>query len=295
MGTHFHNYNPSSFGWTPDRSQVVDFSWKGQNFPSGMHRLWAPVFTAILNKMESEEAFGPAGYNNPGNWGYEYRPVTGNNSGLSFHAYGLAGDIKAPANPYVASGFANHSIVDAKMKQIVAEFGAEWGGAWSSPHDYMHAECHMDPDSCRAFHAPTIPNQPSRPTLHQGSTGVAVGTVQRRLNLVPAKIPMFGPLTIAAVKMYQKRHKITADGIVGPDTWSRLLTAKVLPGERNIFYGETGPDVAWWQRRMNLTPSAKPAFGAKTVAATKAWQKKVGLKDDGIVGFQTWEKAGANG
>lgn len=292
---HFGNYNPASFGWTVDRSQIVDFTWKGQAFPAGAHRLAVPVFTALLNDLETAGGFGPAGYENPGDWGYEYRPVTGNTSGLSFHAYGTAIDVKAPANPYVASGYAAHSIVDSIAKSVAKKNGCEWGGGWTSPHDYMHFELHLDPDEASAFHGASSGTSSARPTLHQGSTGSQVATLQRRLNLTPSTKPQFGPVTTAAVKMYQARHKLAVDGIVGAATWSDLLTAKILPGERTVQMGDGGADVSWLQRRLWLTPAAHPQFGPITQDAVKTWQGRNHLTADGIVGPATWQKLGANG
>ncbi|MGA0615967.1 peptidoglycan recognition protein family protein [Paracoccus sp. KR1-242] len=69
--------------------------------------------------------------------------------------------------------------------------------------------------------APTI-----RPTIRRGDVGSPVTDMQRRLeaygyDITPDSI--FGRLTEAAVKQFQRSRGLTADGIVGPNTWSRLL------------------------------------------------------------------------
>lgn len=65
--------------------------------------------------------------------------------------------------------------------------------------------------------------------LRQGSLGHDVQKLQRLLNARTAPSPQlaldgdFGPLTFAAVVQYQRGVRITQDGIVGNETWHRLL------------------------------------------------------------------------
>lgn len=75
--------------------------------------------------------------------------------------------------------------------------------------------------------APVPPN--GRPTLQQGSTGNHVSDLQRKLK---TSYPLygkhlvvdgqFGAKTTVAVKEFQRRSGLTADGIVGPNTWRKL-------------------------------------------------------------------------
>jgi hypothetical protein len=58
-------------------------------------------------------------------------------------------------------------------------------------------------------------------SLSVGSTGPAVKKLQRKLHVRPVT-GYFGPKTRAAVKRFQRRHGLTADGIAGPATLSRL-------------------------------------------------------------------------
>ena len=57
-------------------------------------------------------------------------------------------------------------------------------------------------------------------TLKKGSRGNDVKTLQSKLNLIDDVI--FGSLTEEAVKEFQKKNGLTADGIVGPGTWAKL-------------------------------------------------------------------------
>ena len=74
--------------------------------------------------------------------------------------------------------------------------------------------------------------------LGQGNYGECVKTIQKALNRIKvvynhswptlAEDKNFGSQTTAAVKGYQERQAITADGVVGPNTWSKLVaTCKV--------------------------------------------------------------------
>ena len=69
-------------------------------------------------------------------------------------------------------------------------------------------------------------------TLRRGSKGEQVKTIQRILyvrgwkdgNGKILKIDgSFGPATEYAVKSFQRGKNITADGIIGEKTWSKLL------------------------------------------------------------------------
>lgn len=66
----------------------------------------------------------------------------------------------------------------------------------------------------------------SDPTLREGSKGVAVRGLQRRLLAAGYDLGeidgRFGPKTEAAVKGFQGDFGLDVDGIVGPKTWARL-------------------------------------------------------------------------
>ena len=61
--------------------------------------------------------------------------------------------------------------------------------------------------------------------LKKGSKGPRVAFVQRALGLHADRI--FGSQTKRAVKRFQRRHGLTADGIVGPATWAALGHASI--------------------------------------------------------------------
>jgi peptidoglycan hydrolase-like protein with peptidoglycan-binding domain len=66
----------------------------------------------------------------------------------------------------------------------------------------------------------------SDPTLRNGSRGIAVRGLERRLIAAGFGVDdvdgHFGGQTEAAVRAFQERYGLEVDGIVGPRTWDRL-------------------------------------------------------------------------
>jgi peptidoglycan hydrolase-like protein with peptidoglycan-binding domain len=93
-------------------------------------------------------------------------------------------------------------------------------------------------------------DNPQPPTLAQGSSGSVVASLQTALNegrgdFAPNSNPVlavdgdFGPITASAVKGAQQQGAITADGVVGFQTWALPIHAagQVLAN----LCGVTGP------------------------------------------------------
>ena len=72
-------------------------------------------------------------------------------------------------------------------------------------------------------------NEPisGRPTLRRGATGALVEQVQATLGVAGPDV--FGPKTEAAVRAFQRAHRLVPDGIVGPLTWAALDEAGTAP------------------------------------------------------------------
>ena len=78
--------------------------------------------------------------------------------------------------------------------------------------------------------------------LRQGDSGTAVFTLQRQLNRITKDYPFLGKLTVdgvfgsrmaATVRAFQKQFNLTADGVVGRQTWYR--TGSHHPGSLMLF------------------------------------------------------------
>lgn len=87
------------------------------------------------------------------------------------------------------------------------------------------------------------PVSTARPTLRRGSTGEAVRDLQSRLQRAghnPGSIDgIFGSRTDTAVRSFQAAQSLAVDGIVGAQTWGRLLNAS--PGAPNSGVPSTAP------------------------------------------------------
>ena len=127
------------------------------------------------------------------------------------------------------------------------------------------------------------------PLEQQGSTGEDVKTVQY---LVTAKghstglDGVFGPLTKGAVEAFQSSHGLAADGIVGPQTWPKLII--------QVQQGSNGDAVSAVQSQIHSRGDGASqitidgSFSPVTTDAVRAFQTLLGLSVDGIVGPQTW-------
>lgn len=64
-------------------------------------------------------------------------------------------------------------------------------------------------------------------TVRRGSRGEAVKLLQRELRL--AADGMFGAITEAALRTYQRNRDLVVDGVCGPKTWTELFADEYLP------------------------------------------------------------------
>ena len=174
----------------------------------------------------------------------------------------------------------------------------------------------------------SIPQSYPGSPLRQGDTGTAVFTLQRQLNRITKDYPFLGLLTVdgifgskmtATVKAFQKLFNLTADGVVGRQTWYKIsyiyvsvkdLAELTSEGETSngtlsngtwngvaLRTGSTGSSVEqvqFWLNTLAQYDSAIPSvtvdgvYGTSTANAVRTFQRKYGLTVDGVVGQTTW-------
>ena len=138
--------------------------------------------------------------------------------------------------------------------------------------------------------------------LEKGSTGSAVKDLQtklKKLGYYDAYVDGdYGDTTVAAVKAFQKKYNLTADGVAGSETLKKLDSAyKNADSDKDdgsLRKGATGTAVKTLQTNLKklgfYTAYVDGSFGSTTESAVKAFQKKYGLTADGVAGSATLKK-----
>lgn len=150
--------------------------------------------------------------------------------------------------------------------------------------------------------------KPGVRVLRQYSRGDDVKAVQKAVGADDDGA--YGPNTVAAVKAYQRRHRLEVDGVVGPQTWGQILGKKPAAPKRKPFPLPAGhwfgtpradqrnhsgfhwvgdrPGIKDIQGKVGTSKDGR--YGPKTRAAVVRFQRANGLKADGLVGVKTWSK-----
>ena len=141
-------------------------------------------------------------------------------------------------------------------------------------------------------------------SLRKGATGSAVKDLQtklKKLGFYNAYVEgSYGDTTVAAVKAFQKKYNLTADGVAGSETLKKLDTAyknadsNTSTDDDSLRKGATGTAVKTLQTNLKklgfYTAYVDGSFGSTTESAVKAFQKKYGLSADGVAGSATLKK-----
>ncbi|MDG9717049.1 peptidoglycan-binding protein [Streptomyces sp. DH24] len=130
------------------------------------------------------------------------------------------------------------------------------------------------------------PSTGSWPTLARGASGTDVKTAQYLLSGRGYRLAAdgaFGPDTDAKVRAFQQAKGLAVDGVIGPRTWSALIST--------VKEGSSGDAVRAAQLQLNSQGNSLAAdgvFGSATASAVRGFQQAKGLTVDGIVGPETW-------
>ena len=144
--------------------------------------------------------------------------------------------------------------------------------------------------------------------LRIGSRGEEVLKMQKYLNSIRNRYPtiprltedgIYGNGTAAAVREFQRIFGLTQDGVIGMNTWAKIIQQynNVAPiGTVAMEYIKSSNDIITVQEYLNTlareysTPLVKVDgdFGANTQKAVKEFQSLFGLEANGVVGEETW-------
>lgn len=157
--------------------------------------------------------------------------------------------------------------------------------------------------------APTV-TPTAEPALKKGATGTRVTALQEKLKQLgyyTGKVDGdYGDGTVSAVKAFQSRNGLKADGVAGEATMKLLESGNAkkaptptpkptpTPTSSALRLGSSGSKVKTMQQKLkNLgyyTGSVDGQFGEGTEKALKAFQKANGLSADGVAGTATLNK-----
>ena len=138
--------------------------------------------------------------------------------------------------------------------------------------------------------------------LEKGSTGSDVKDLQtklKKLGYYDAYVDGdYGDTTVAAVKAFQKKYNLTADGIAGKETLKKLdsvyKNADSDKDDDSLRMGDSGSAVKDLQTKLKklgyYDGTVDSTFGSGTYAAVRAFQKKYNLTADGVAGSETLKK-----
>jgi peptidoglycan hydrolase-like protein with peptidoglycan-binding domain len=184
-----------------------------------------------------------------------------------------------------------------------AHFSFSWAGALKKT-SYWHASGHgrISQAQLRRF---------GHSVVARGARGDVVRIVQRALGVRATGV--FGSKTQAAVIKFQRTHRLSADGVVGPRTWRTLagpaprpkparpraphIAPAATPYRRDVVAlqhssrrvlrsSARGPAVETVQRVLRLRTDG--VYGPQTVNTVARWQHRHHLVPDGVVGPATW-------
>lgn len=154
--------------------------------------------------------------------------VTNAGPGQSVHNYGYAIDYVLLNN----EGTTAIWVVNNDWKRVAAigkQLGFQWGGDWSKFPDPPHLDMGgLSWQQLQAGRRPSVPDVPDRGYLGAGDSGPKVKALQEYLNKVGIKINAdsdYGPATEAAVKLFQEKRGLAADGIYGAGSLAEMNKA----------------------------------------------------------------------
>ena len=232
---------------------------------------------------------------------------------------------RGTVNPYYSEYCDGKSVTCPGLKQWGTVTLANQGRNALQILKYYYGN---DIEIVRTNNIQSIPQSYPGSPLRQGDSGTAVFTLQRQLNRITKDYPFLGKLTVdgvfgakmtATVRAFQKQFNLTADGVVGRQTWYKIsyiyVSVKDLAeltsegevssgtlsdgtwGGTTLRTGSTGSSVEqlqFWLNTLAQYESSIPSltvdgvYGTGTANAVRAFQRKYGLTVDGVVGRATW-------
>ncbi len=136
---------------------------------------------------------------------------------------------------------------------------------------------------------PTLVMAGDWPLLRKGNSGRNVTTAQYLLRYRGYSLTVngsFDTTTEARVKSFQTANGLISDGIIGDNTWSKLI-ATAQQGSKGDHVRAIQDQL---RNRYGCSLTIDGDFGSGTRSAVIAYQRANGLGADGVVGGNTWKQ-----
>lgn len=143
---------------------------------------------------------------------------------------------------------------------------------------------------------PTSTTEPEVPELVPGCNDQRIIEIQQRLMDLgymedDETTDYYGWGTEYSLQLFQRKHGLQIDGLIGDETLSKLFSDDAVP--YTVKPGDRGTDVEILQDRLKELKYLKTPYsgyyGTDTEKAVKSFQKRNGLSADGTVGENTRE------
>lgn len=252
------------------------------------------------------------------------RPVYGSISSVTDEVYGEYVRRRGQNAPYFTSFCNGTTVICAGLSQWGSVTLASRGYSAEQILRYYYPD---DIEIARTNIVTNALSSYPGTALRAGSVGLDVQTIQTWISRIRRNYPaipavtdpqgVFGESTRKAVLKFQSIFGLITDGIVGKATWyklSSLYTAVTRLAELDsegtklgigtvppgvvLRQGLRGQDVVTLQYLLNVMAQYYPGipapvqdgiFGSGTRQSVVAFQRRMGLDPDGIVGVQTWQ------
>ena len=197
----------------------------------------------------------------------------------------------------LVAGIAATAVIAPRTRSVQEELAIE-RAATPTPTADIRSMLQVTPDP---FNTPA----PTPMLLKQGAAGDEVTKLQQRLKELQyysGEVDgQYGPGTQEAVILFQTQHGLTADGIAGEDTRSRLYASSAqifvptptpTAAATLLRKGDSGEEVKRMQQRLQelgfYSGSIDGDFGGGTEEAVRLFQRQHGLDVDGIAAQKTF-------
>ena len=141
----------SSNGWSaskdPNEIHIKPFLVKGTDIKLRCNAICGPILSGFASEFHAKVE--PIDVGNYDDWGYAYRPIRGETTGLSNHASGTAIDLNSSHHPLgKANTFKPEQV--KMIHELIKKYGLRWGGDYKTRKDDMHFEIVETPTQVKA-------------------------------------------------------------------------------------------------------------------------------------------------